>query len=558
MSMAAFSQQLGPSSHDRPCAADVGFWRKWFWSFAAIHLIVWTLLPTCTQPNAPLDVIEITYWGHQWELGYAKHPPLPSWLCETAVLLTGGSFWGIYLLSQLSVVMCFWAVWRLALETIPPSRALLAVLLLECCAFYNLTTPEFNHAICMYASWALAILFFHWALQSGKRRYWTATGICLGLGMLTKYNTAALALPMLAWMTFHPKARRHWRTAGPYLTILAAAVLFAPHASWAVRERFVGITYLMNRTESDPGLLRQLMNPVSFLIGQAGILVPLAIAALPITGFPWRLRKWEAGQRDQRDFLLAMWLGPVLVCLAVSLLLAMKLRTAYGSQLWILSGLVMLYCLELQSDKDAWRRSAQRCLAIAAIMAVASVGRNMLGPYLQKKPSRVHFPGASLAESVERQWYERFRQPLPLAAGEWWFAGNVSCYGTDRASVYCGGYHPDSFDLIPSYSNWTNDADLNRRGGVILWDARVRGPELPEDLKKRFPLHLACPPIEVRWQTGAPLPPLEVGLAMIPPSDIKRGAGSGVQGARPADIPLPFTAPIITEQARSSTDRSVR
>ncbi len=498
-------------------------WQRYFWAFAAIHLVVWTLLPALTQPNAPLDVVEITYWGHEWELGYAKHPPLPSWLCEAAVVLTGSTTWGIYLLSQISVVICFWAVWRLASEMVSPARAFLAVLLLECCAFYNFTTPEFNHAICMYASWASAILFFYWALESGKRRYWIATGIVLGLGMLSKYNTATLALPMLAFMVLHPRARRSWRTAGPYLTLIAATVVFAPHVYWVVNEGFVSVGYLMDRTRSESGWIQQLVNPFEFFFAQCAVLMPLVVAALPITGFPWRFRRLQAEERYHRDFLVAMWLGPVLVYLGISLLIDMKLRTAYGSQLWVLFPLLLLFCLQLRTGVEPWRRAATACVVVATMMAVGLVGRNVAGPFVQKKPSRVHFPGASLAAGVQRRWHEHFDRPLPVAAGEWWLAANVSYYAPDRPSVYCGGYHPCSLDLVPAYSSWTNDADLNRRGGVILWDIDRYGPELPQPLQERFPIHHTGPPLTLKYQTAAPLESLRVGIAMIPPANESPG-----------------------------------
>jgi 4-amino-4-deoxy-L-arabinose transferase-like glycosyltransferase len=438
------------------------------------------------------------------------------------------------LLSQVSVVICFWAVWRLASEMVSPARAMLAVLLLECCAFYNFTTPEFNHGICMYASWASAILFFYWALDSGRRRYWAATGVALGLGMLTKYNTATLALPMLAFMVFHPKARRHWRTAGPYLTLMVAAAIFAPHAFWVVNEGFVSVGYLMARTRSDPGWIRQLVNPFEFLFGQCGMLLPVVIAALPITGVPWRLRRLEPGERYRRDFLAAMCLGPVAVYLVISLLVDMKLRTAYGCQLWVTFGLLLLHCLELRSGAEPWRRSVTACIAIAMLLAAGFVGRNLAGPFIQKEPSRVHFPGASLAAAVQQRWHEHFARPLPLAAGEWWLAGNVSYYAPDRPSVYCGGLHTDSLDLIPAYSKWTNDADLNRRGGVILWDIDWHGPELPEPLKKRFPLYRTTPPLTLKWQTAAPVAPLRVGVVIVPPADAPatRTASAGADRPR--------------------------
>ncbi len=115
-----------------------------FWSFLAVHLFAWTVVPATVQPNLPLDVIEGLAWGREWQWGYHKHPPLQAWLLELAARATGKAAWSAFLLSQLSITVCFWAVWRLAREIVDPPGALLSVLLLEGVYYFNYTSPEFN------------------------------------------------------------------------------------------------------------------------------------------------------------------------------------------------------------------------------------------------------------------------------------------------------------------------------------------------------------------------------------------------------------------------------
>ena len=78
------------------------------------HMLLWTLLPAVFTASLPLDVIEGLAWGHEWQLGYLKHPPLYPWLMELASRLEEGANWPLYLLSQLAVVIAFWALWLLA------------------------------------------------------------------------------------------------------------------------------------------------------------------------------------------------------------------------------------------------------------------------------------------------------------------------------------------------------------------------------------------------------------------------------------------------------------
>ncbi|MGO8752879.1 MAG: glycosyltransferase family 39 protein [Thermoguttaceae bacterium] len=498
-----------------PSAADTCFWGRIFWCFAALHLVVWLILPVLTQPNAPMDVVEIVYWGHEWQWGYFKHPPLPSWLAEAARVTAGT--WGIYFLSQASILTAFWAVWRTAREMVGPRSAFFSVLLLECCPFYNLWTTEFNHGVCMCASWAMAILCFYLALDRGQARYWIATGFCLGLGLLTKYNTATLIPPMLCLMAVDPRARRHWRSPGPYLTMLVAAAVVAPNVCWALAHGCPGATYVMNRTKSQPYLLARVADPLEFLSGQLAILLPALGGVAALAGFRFRLRPLSDRESFHRRFLTAVCLGPVAIYVLISVILHMNLTAAYGAQLWLFAGLLALACLRLKEKPGIWRRCAAWCVGAAIFMVVAAAVRNLAHPYLAHKPSRIHFPGAALADAVDARWKQRFAVPLPVAAGEWWLAGNVNFYSPSRPSVYCGGPYPDSIDLTAAYSDWTNDKDLNRRGGAILWNLDENGGDFPKELEERFPVRQVLDPLTLPYQTGAAIPPLRVGIALVPP-----------------------------------------
>ena len=55
---------------------------KLFYIFLIIHLIVWTLIPTFTNHNLPLDTIEALAWGSNLDWGFNKHPPGKAFLLK--------------------------------------------------------------------------------------------------------------------------------------------------------------------------------------------------------------------------------------------------------------------------------------------------------------------------------------------------------------------------------------------------------------------------------------------------------------------------------------------
>ena len=55
---------------------------KIFILFLFVHLFIWTLIPSISNNNLPLDTIEALAWGSDLNWGYNKHPPFSAWSTE--------------------------------------------------------------------------------------------------------------------------------------------------------------------------------------------------------------------------------------------------------------------------------------------------------------------------------------------------------------------------------------------------------------------------------------------------------------------------------------------
>ncbi len=506
-SLAASSDQRRLVARTDPRSIDPTV--RWFWLFALLHLSIWTIVPALTQPNAPLDTIEMLYWGHEWQWGYYKHPPLPGWIAEASCCVFGQVAWPTYLMAQFCVIACFWSAWQLAREILKPWHALCAALLLEACYYYNFTTPELNNNVVSRTFWALAILCFYRALTRQQLRWWLLIGVSLAMGMLSKYDTAVLAATMIGFLVLHPVGRRSWAAAGPYVTIVAGLTLFAPHLYWLVTNDFPTIHYFQRRSASDATWVNHLLNPLKFLRSQVPAFAPLALLAIPLVA-RWTPRRVGHDERFQRDFLWSMVVGPVAMILVASAVAGFSVRAMWGTALWTYSGVFLLFLLPLREGLPAAKRLVPLCVAATVLFATALAVRNTVSPFVRQKGSRVHYPGRQLAAEVDRRWRHHYQEPLRLVAGTWWEAANVAFYGEQRASVFA--------DLDPTTSPWTSDQVLRESGGVILWDSGVDPQQMLDELKARFPTAHVETPIEVDWETTANLRPVKVGIAIVPPS----------------------------------------
>ena len=78
-----------------------------FYIFVTAHLIFWTLIPSITNHNLPLDTIEALAWGSNLDWGFNKHPPMSAFFTEVFFQIFGSNDWAYYLLSQIFVLITF-------------------------------------------------------------------------------------------------------------------------------------------------------------------------------------------------------------------------------------------------------------------------------------------------------------------------------------------------------------------------------------------------------------------------------------------------------------------
>ena len=103
--------------------------------------------------------------GHEFQFGTEFGPPLAFWLAEIAYRLAG--MFGVYLLSQVCIVVTFWAVFALGRAIVGTPHAVMAVMLMAGIAVFSVPTPEFGPAILATPLWALMLLHYWTAAQRG-------------------------------------------------------------------------------------------------------------------------------------------------------------------------------------------------------------------------------------------------------------------------------------------------------------------------------------------------------------------------------------------------------
>jgi len=485
---------------------------RYVFSFLGAHVLIWTVLPTLTQPNLPLDVIEGLAWGQEWQWGYYKHPPLWPWLLELVRTLAGRASWAFYLLSQLAVAFAIYSVWRLGRRMFDPTTALLGAVLLEGILFYNYKTPEFNANVAQYPFWGLLALFAHRALREGGTTDWLASGAFAACAILVKYSSLLLLGFILAFAIGVPQSRRRFRTAGPWLAMGMCLLLLAPHLLWLAESGWLPLKYLSTRGTGEGGGV-DLLQPLRVLAAATVAALPmLALAAvLAYTAKSAGRRPLLAADRFDRRYLLVIALGPLLCTACIALLPDVRVRTMWVSPMLLWAGLVVVATLPAPVSKPPWRVIA----ILMTLPAILLLTANSFAPTVKGEPKRIHFPGQQLAEVLERRWQRETQTALRYVLGNEWLAGNIAFHGAHGPSVYLYGNS--------ARNPWVDAAELARHGALVVWDIDTPGCHAA-GLAAAFPGLDVKEPLVLAYQTGAVVAPLRVGWGVFqpgaaPPSD---------------------------------------
>jgi hypothetical protein len=137
--------------------------------------------------------------------------------------------------------------------------------------------------------WALASLLVIRVVDEPRLRSWLVLGAVIGLGLLNKTSMLWFAGALGAGLLLTP-ARRQLRTPGPWLAVLVAAVIFAPHVIWQVRHGGPTLEFMRNAAGSK--MVRTSF--LTFWIQQFLVMSPVTLPVW-LGGLVWLLasRRWR-------------------------------------------------------------------------------------------------------------------------------------------------------------------------------------------------------------------------------------------------------------------------
>ncbi|MDC0926083.1 glycosyltransferase family 39 protein [Candidatus Pelagibacter sp.] len=418
-----------------------------FYIFVTAHLIFWTLIPSLTNHNLPLDTIEALAWGSNLDWGFNKHPPMSAFFPEVFFQIFGAQDWAYYLLSQIFVIISFYYVFKFSQEFLKNDLlSLISVLLIEAVYFYNFTTPEFNVNVCQLPFWSLTV-YFSWKIYTSKEIKFSdcfLVGLFAAFGFLSKYLFVYLLVSidlLFIYLIFIKKDRKF--DFKYLITLEVFLIILVPHLIWLNNNEFITITYGLARTGLEQsGLIDHIKFPLIFLIKQIGILIPFLILV-------WLLVKKIKFRIDFKDkkllFLLAINILPIILMFLTSVVTGSKIRTMWMTPFYLFFGTLFVYLFQAQINIKKLKPFMIGFIFFfflsPALYAYVSIS---------KEDKRTDYPGKEIAIKTQYAWDHQFNTKINVVYGNEWNAGNLS-YHLKSRPIWDGIVEREKLDQLKDY-----------------------------------------------------------------------------------------------------------
>ncbi|MBU4460176.1 MAG: glycosyltransferase family 39 protein [Verrucomicrobia bacterium] len=302
-----------PGGRPATVAEDRRYARAAMWLVAALTVF---RLFYCTTLELAGDEAYYWLWSKHPDYGYYSKGPGIAWAIRAGTALLGDTALGIRSPAVLLSALSFGLLFVIARRLYGARAAFWTVALGQ-------TVPLFLSGSLLMTIDPLSVFFwlaaaaaFLEAAETDRFAAWTATGLCVALGVLCKFTNLAELASFAAVLAWVPRWRPRFRSPGLWWMILLAAAGLVPPLLWNAHHGWVTARHLAERGAIDQPFRGDVKELLKFVGSQAAVLSPVYFAGL--VGALAR-REWR-GPRAETVRVLLGFIAPLpLLYMGVSL-----------------------------------------------------------------------------------------------------------------------------------------------------------------------------------------------------------------------------------------------
>jgi hypothetical protein len=498
-----------------------------FWGMAALQAVLWTLVPLVFYSAPPGQLPEVLAIGHDFQLGTEYGPPLAFWVAE--IVYRGLGLFGVYLLSQLCIVVAYWAVFTLGRGMVGDIQAVMAVLLMAGIAVFSVPTPDFGPAVLATAVWALMLLHYWRAAGHKEWTYWLVLGVEAGVLLLTTYAGAILIGLLVLFMVATPVGRSHLDTVGPWVAGVVAVVIMFPYLIWL---DLSGGPVLIDFKTVQANLRAWMVLLALLVVSHLGFVI------LIVLGRGWIFRSRtrppevlrEPVDPGARAYVYFFALAP-LAGMGLFALITHRTDAFVLTPLVVLSGLAAVI-----AAGDRIRIEHQYLIGVvwAALLLLPPLLVTvaiLVVPWTLAIDLKVGRPAAEMGQFFGESFQRRTGKPLAIVTGERSTAALVAFTAPSRPSLYVAD--------APVFAPYVKRSDLDEKGAIVVWHTTDATGRPPPEIRQQFPNLVVEVPRAFPRRFQGRMPLQRVGWGMLRPGQAAESQPPQPQPAPAAPLPLP-------------------
>ena len=306
----------------------------------ALTVIALVLMRLVGAAWTPITFDEAYYWiwAKNLAFGYYDHPPGVALVIRLGTMIAGDTEFGVRLVSILLALPMSYAVFRTAEILFGGTRvAANATILLNVTLMAAVGTLIVTPDSPLLVASSFVLFSLAKVLESGRGAWWLATGVAVGLALLSKYTAMFFGPAIVIWLISVPKLRRWFFSPWLYLGGLAALAVFSPVILWNADHHWVSFIKQLGRSQID-----------HFRLSFIAELIPTQIAfATPLVFILGAMGLWALARRDDG---------------------AQASRALIGAMFWVITLYFLWHSMHARVEAN-WFAPVYPAFAIAAAVA---------------------------------------------------------------------------------------------------------------------------------------------------------------------------------------------
>ena len=430
--------------------------------FLLINAIAWIILSSFRNIIGN-DALEAISWGELIDFGTNKHPPLSGWIMYGFYNLFGNNDIAAYILGQISLLIGYVFIYKLARFFLDEEKALCTSLIMSSCYYYTYIAfyENFNCNFLSMALWPMIAYYFYKSVREDKLKDWIIFGTVSALGMLCKYQVIFLYLALFLYLVISD--RKQFKQKGMYIAILTGLLIILPHVLWLFNNDFFSFAYMLESAETDPHntpefLLRfgRIVFPIKFIADQLLSVVPCIAVYLILALQSKNIGINKDGNNSEKVFLLSLGLVPILAQSCMAAVDNSRILGMWGSIMVSFTGILLFYFFPVKFNKSTFNC----CVKCAYSLMLLWLTGMFVFLQLQTK-LHMSFPYQEIMPKLNAHWDKvTDGAALKYVGGDINYVYKIKEYNPRQPKVI--------IETFGHENPWANNEDIINSGALIV------------------------------------------------------------------------------------------